>query len=92
MSFLIEGRYIILIKYCILFLTTYYNQLVFIKCTVVAKIVFWFFGDKIVAKIVFWFFGDKIVFILLKYNHHCECFYCFFQVFGLDNCYLSEAY
>ena len=30
MSFLIEGRDIILIKYCILFLTTCYSQLVFI--------------------------------------------------------------
>ena len=29
-SFLIEGRYIILIKYFILFLTIYYSQLVFI--------------------------------------------------------------
>ena len=29
LSFLIEGRDIILIKYCILFLTTCYSQLVF---------------------------------------------------------------
>ena len=29
-SFLIEGRDIILIKYCILFITTCYSQLVFI--------------------------------------------------------------
>jgi len=30
---------------------------------------------------IFWFFGDKMVFfffwLLLKYNYHCECFYCF---------------
>ena len=30
LSFLIERRDIILIKHCILFLTTYYSQLVFI--------------------------------------------------------------
>ena len=37
LSFLIERREIILIKYCILFLTTCYSQLVFIQLTLIAK-------------------------------------------------------
>ena len=33
---------------------------------------------------IFWFFSSKIVFFFwLKYNHHCECFYCFVNFLGL---------
>ena len=56
LSFLIEGKEIILIKYYILFLTTYYSQLYLYQFTVIAKNLvltspiihdFLFFGDKI---------------------------------------------
>ena len=62
MSFLIEERDIILIKYYILFLITYYSQLIFIpdyQFTVVAKNLA--LTSPITHKF-FLFFGSKIVF------------------------------
>ena len=67
LSFLIEGREIILIKYCILFLTTCYFY--FYQFTIVAKKL------VLVSTITHGFFVGKIVF-LLKYNYHYEYFYC----------------
>ena len=74
MSFLIEWGDIILIKYFILFLISYYSQLVpiYYSCK---KINFIFSNNTW----IFWFFGGKIVFFffLLKYNHHCWFFIIF---------------
>ena len=71
LSFLIEGRDIILIKYCILFLTTCYSQLLFIPVYCSFKKFSFNFSNN-----TFFFFGGKIAF-LLKYNDYYECFYCF---------------
>ena len=55
LSFLIEGRDIILIKYCILFLTTCYNQVVFIIVYCNCKNFNFRFSNKT------WFFGSLVV-------------------------------
>ena len=48
LSFLIERRDIILIKHCILFLTTYYNQLVFITVGTLPQLIgFIRFGEPV---------------------------------------------
>ena len=70
LSFLIEDREIILIKYFILFLTTCYSQLVFIPANCSCKKTSFNYSNNT------WFFGGKIVF-LLKDNHNREYFYCF---------------
>ena len=76
LSFLIEGRDITLIKYCILFLTTCYSQLVFIPIYCSCKKFNFSFSNNTQ------FFSSLVVFffLLLKYNHYCEYFYCFCQV------------
>ena len=55
LSFLIEGRDIILIKYCILFSTTWYNQLVFIPVYYSCKKISFNFPNNT------WFFGFLMV-------------------------------
>ena len=44
-EFLIKGKDIILIKYCILFLTTYYGQLIFMPIYFCKKFSFNFFNN-----------------------------------------------
>ena len=62
LSFLIEGRDIILIKYFILFLTTYYSQLILYQNTIVAKnlalasLITHYFFCSLVVKYIFFFF------------------------------------
>ena len=72
MSFITERKDIILIKYCILFLTIYYSQLAFIPVYCSCKKFSFSFSNNI--GFFFLFFAGKIVF-LLKYNHHCEFFF-----------------
>ena len=54
LSFLIERRDIILIKHCILFLTTYYSQLVFILVYCICKKISFNFSNIIYDFLVLW--------------------------------------
>ena len=55
LSFLIEERDIILMKYCILFLTTYYRQLAFISVYCSYKKISFNFSNNT------WFFSSLVV-------------------------------